>query len=494
MDTFKVTPKLRTFHLTAVAPHDAIHGILYVVPGDTKCRVRYTEMTLSHQDIVDDLVFYKFPKIKGWAIGVSIVFILLLVPLYSFCRHEFLRIDSTINKLINIDVSNHGVHLGYRPDIDGLRAIAITVVVLFHAFPNFISGGFVGVDVFFVISGYLISSIIFKSLSQGFFSFKDFYTRRIFRIFPALILVLASCLLFGWFALLPDEYKQLGEHAIGGFGFIQNFLLWNEVGYFDNAADLKPLRHLWSLGIEEQYYLLYPLLVYALWHRSYVFTIIVLIAVVSFALNIIRIENHTIEVFFLPHTRIWELLAGGALAYLQLFKQHDALVSSEIRAKDNGWHLSWLRAFTTLDYSSAIKNNVFASTGLVLIIGSCFFLNKSSMFPGWWALAPVVGSWLIISAGSKGWVNRWVLSNRILVFVGLISYPLYLWHWPLLSFAQIIESGTASFFIRLWAVVASCILALSTYAWLEKPLRLWTNIRLKMASLCALAIIFTLIA
>ena len=177
-----------------------------------------------------------------------------------------------------------------------------------------------------------------------------------------------------------------------------------------------------------------------------------------------------------------------------MFKQHDALVSSEIRAKDHGCHLSWLRAFTTLDDSSAIKNNVFASTGLVLIIGSCFFLNKSNMFPGWWALAPVAGSWLIISAGSKGWVNRWVLSNRILVFIGLISYPLYLWHWPLLSFAQIIESGTASFFIRLWAVVASCILALSTYAWLEKPLRLWTNIRLKMASLCALAIIFTLIA
>jgi len=159
----------------------------------------------------------------------------------------------------------------YRPDIDGLRAFAIISVVLFHAFPESITGGFVGVDVFFVISGYLISSIIFKSCEAGSFGYVDFYIRRIKRIFPALSVVLLSCMLVGWRVLLPDEYAQLGKHVLSGVGFVSNLVLWRESGYFDTAAELKPLLHLWSLGVEEQYYIVWPILVALIWKRAHSF-------------------------------------------------------------------------------------------------------------------------------------------------------------------------------------------------------------------------------
>ncbi|RPH39749.1 MAG: acyltransferase, partial [Desulfobulbaceae bacterium] len=155
----------------------------------------------------------------------------------------------------------------YRPDIDGLRAIAVTLVLIFHAFPESLPGGFVGVDVFFVISGYLISGLIFADLQKERFSFADFYARRIRRIFPALILVLTVSSLLGWFLLLPDEYSQLGKHVAGGAGFVSNFVLLGEAGYFDSEAELKPLLHLWSLGIEEQFYFIWPVLLFFAWGR-----------------------------------------------------------------------------------------------------------------------------------------------------------------------------------------------------------------------------------
>lgn len=161
----------------------------------------------------------------------------------------------------------HNPHPAYRPDIDGLRAIAVSLVVMFHAFPSLAQGGFVGVDIFFVISGFLISSIIFKGLEQGSFSYTDFYVRRIKRIFPALILVLTTCLVIGWFTLLQYEYQSLGKHVAGGAGFVSNIILWRESGYFDTNAGFKPLLHLWSLGIEEQFYIAWPLLLVLLWKQ-----------------------------------------------------------------------------------------------------------------------------------------------------------------------------------------------------------------------------------
>ena len=177
----------------------------------------------------------------------------------------------------------HFSHPKYRPDIDGLRALAVLAVVAFHAFPAYVKGGFIGVDVFFVISGYLISTIIFKNLDKGTFTFSEFYARRIKRLFPALTLVLVACFIFGWFALLPFEFMQLGKHIASGAGFISNIIFWNEAGYFDNAADTKPLLHLWSLGIEEQFYIFWPLILWFAWMQRFDFLLItVIITIISF--------------------------------------------------------------------------------------------------------------------------------------------------------------------------------------------------------------------
>ena len=211
-------------------------------------------------------------------------------------------------------------HPKYRPDIDGLRAIAVLSVVAFHAFPNWIRGGFIGVDVFFVISGYLISTIIFENLDSGTFSFAEFYARRVKRIFPALLLVLTASYAFGWFALFADEYKQLGKHIAAGAGFVSNIVLWNEAGYFDSSAETKPLLHLWSLGIEEQFYVVWPLLLWLAWKQKFdLLTITIIVALVSFFLNINGVKEDTVATFYSPQTRFWELLCGSLLAWISIY-------------------------------------------------------------------------------------------------------------------------------------------------------------------------------
>jgi peptidoglycan/LPS O-acetylase OafA/YrhL len=216
----------------------------------------------------------------------------------------------------------HLYHPKYRPDIDGLRAVAVLAVVAFHAFPSWAKGGFIGVDVFFVISGYLISIIIFENLERGTFSFTEFYARRIRRIFPALLLVLIVCLTIGWFTLLADEYKQLGKHTVAGAGFISNFILWNEAGYFDNSAETKPLLHLWSLGVEEQFYIFWPLLLWFAWkHKFSLLTLTILVALASFVLNIKGIKHDMVATFYSPQTRFWELLCGSLLSWITVYKK-----------------------------------------------------------------------------------------------------------------------------------------------------------------------------
>lgn len=207
----------------------------------------------------------------------------------------------------------------WRPDIDGLRALAVFAVFVFHAFPKVpvFKGGFVGVDVFFVISGFLISSIIYTQLEKGTFSFWDFYSRRIRRIYPVLLTVLIACMGFGWFYLLADEYMQLGKHIAGGAGFVSNFVLFFEKGYFDNASATKPLLHLWSLGIEEQFYIFWPLILWLTWKvkKDAMFWVAFAIAIVSMAMNVYWYTSKPEMDFFLPHTRIWELLCGAMLAW-----------------------------------------------------------------------------------------------------------------------------------------------------------------------------------
>lgn len=196
-------------------------------------------------------------------------------------------------------IQNQLTHPKYRADIDGLRAIAVLSVVIFHAFPTMLPGGFVGVDIFFVISGFLISSIILGSLIENKFSFTQFYTSRIKRIFPALILVLVLSHAFGWFALLSDEYKQLGKHIASGAGFMSNFTLWHESGYFDNTAETKPLLHLWSLGIEEQFYIIWPLTLWIAWkYKTNILTLTLTLATGSLLFNPYHIKQDSTATFF----------------------------------------------------------------------------------------------------------------------------------------------------------------------------------------------------
>lgn len=377
----------------------------------------------------------------------------------------------------------HNHHPAYRPDIDGLRAVAILAVVAFHAFPSLLRGGFIGVDIFFVISGFLISSIIFRSLQRGDFSFADFYARRIRRIFPALIVVLVACYTFGWLALLPDEYRQLGKHMVASAGFVQNLVLWKEAGYFDGASELKPLMHLWSLAVEEQFYLIYPLLIWGAWRIGLnLLTIVVAIGLLSFGLNLNGVETNAVKTFFLPQTRFWELLAGSVLAHVTS--------SPTMMGRFKQWMLFLLfRESPPRIQREAGLFNLLSVVGLLFIVFSTVAIYQGRPFPGKWALLPVLGASLLILAGPDAWVNRLLLARRPLVWVGLISYPLYLWHWPLLSFARIMASGTPSRTIRLAAVALAFLLAWLTYRLVEKPVRFGKTTRKKTALLVLMLVI-----
>lgn len=378
---------------------------------------------------------------------------------------------------------SHLSHPKYRPDIDGLRAVAVLAVVAFHAFPSWMKGGFIGVDVFFVISGYLISIIIFENLDKGTFSFAEFYARRIKRIFPALLLVLIACFTFGWFALLADEYKKLGKHIAAGAGFISNFILWNEAGYFDNSAETKPLLHLWSLGIEEQFYIVWPLLLWFSWKRKFnLLTITIVVAIASFILNLKGVKQDLVATFYSPQTRFWELLSGSLLAWATLYKKD---TFTNVKHKLDYW-LSRIVFSEKQDNDGKTLANALSFLGLLLLVYGFWRINKELSFPGKWALVPVLGAVLIITAGSKAWVNRIILSNKIAVWFGLISFPLYLWHWPILSFARIIESELPSRNIRIAAVIVSIALAWLTYKIVERPLRFGKYSKIKVSALILL--------
>jgi peptidoglycan/LPS O-acetylase OafA/YrhL len=347
--------------------------------------------------------------------------------------------------------ANHLTHPKYRPDIDGLRAIAVLSVVGFHAFPGLIKGGFVGVDIFFVISGFLISNIIFGSVERDAFSFVRFYSRRIRRIFPALLVVLAACYAFGWVSLLADEFGQLGKHIFGGATFVSNLVLWRESGYFDNDSATKPLLHLWSLGIEEQFYIVWPLLVWLAWRwRVGFLSMTASLAALSFSINVIYLfrSDHVAD-FYSPQTRFWELFAGSILAYVAMSRQ-PVLGFEGLGVRD-------------AHYQSLI--------GALLLGAGLFVTTQESYFPGLWALLPVFGTVMIIGAGKNAFVNKVILSNGLFIWFGIISFPLYLWHWPLLSFARILENGLPNLLVRIVAMAVAIGLAWLTYKLVERPLR-----------------------
>lgn len=356
-------------------------------------------------------------------------------------------------------------HLKYRTDIDGLRAIAVLAVVGFHALPTRLTGGFVGVDIFFVISGYLISSIILQQVSVGRFSFLQFYSRRAKRIFPALIAVLVACYAFGWFQLLGDEFALLGKHMAAGAGFVSNLVLWSEAGYFDSAAEAKPLLHLWSLAVEEQFYLLWPFMIILAWRfRLKLPLMIASVIILSFVVSLVSVHSDASAAFYSPLTRFWELSIGSLLAY----------AGTSLPSPSQGRRWAQLHAVVSPPATAAGSlwlQNMMSVLGMVLLVAAITCLSNALLFPGWWALPPTLGAFLIIAAGPQAWPNRRILSNRVLVWFGLISYPLYLWHWPLLSFARLIEGEKPGLQVRLGAVALSVALAWLTYRLIERPIR-----------------------
>jgi peptidoglycan/LPS O-acetylase OafA/YrhL len=367
---------------------------------------------------------------------------------------------------------------GYRADIDGLRAVAVLSVVGFHTFPALVPGGFVGVDIFFVISGYLITGILLDNLGERRFSFLEFYRRRIQRIFPALFLLLAACLAAGWYFLMPDEFQDVARHAFASAGFVSNWLLWHRAPYFDIQADTKPLQHLWSLAVEEQFYILWPVVLWLTWRlRLNVAVIIAILAIISFALNIADtfsadyVQNQI--AFASSHTRAWELLLGGLLAYATTYRGR------------------WLPFISPTGAAPALKirSDVLTTAGIVLLAFVLVGIRLKSAFPGFWALLPTMGTCLIIAAGPQAWLNRALFASRPCRFIGIISYPLYLWHWPLLSFARLLNGATPSAIVRLVLIGVAILLAWLTYRAVERPIRGGRRRPLKAIALLAAMLI-----
>jgi peptidoglycan/LPS O-acetylase OafA/YrhL len=349
----------------------------------------------------------------------------------------------------------------YRPDIDGLRAVAVSSVVICHAFPGVLPGGFVGVDIFFVISGYLISSILIGDLEKNRFSLLRFYDRRIRRIFPALIAVLVATTAVGWFVLFRPEFQMLGKHVAASTLFSENFQLWAESGYFDVSSQKKPLLHLWSLAIEEQFYIFWPMLMYlARRGRVNFIAMFAVLGALSFAINLYDIHHDPTAAYYSPVGRFWELMIGSCLAYLRVDRPQ------------------------ILDRFK----NAQSALGAIFIVVSLVLMNPERDFPGFWALLPTVGTFLLISGGEHSWINRKILSTGPFVWCGLISYPLYLWHWPLLSFAYIVfdDISTSKALVLVVLAVAASVL---TFLFIERPFRRPSNGAAKPLALLAAMVV-----
>jgi peptidoglycan/LPS O-acetylase OafA/YrhL len=331
----------------------------------------------------------------------------------------------------------------YRKDIDGLRAVAVLSVVLYHAGVHWLPGGFVGVDIFFVISGYLITQILLDETATGHYSITNFYVRRAQRILPALYFILVVVLLLGLLLLLPSEVLGLSKSVLATTLFSSNFLFWKQSGYFDVSAELKPLLHTWSLAVEEQFYVLWPLiLVFCCRHGWSIRAAISILLALSLALSCVFVTETPITVFYLLPGRAWELLIGAWLA----------------TAHCHGFKNKWVA-------------NGLSLLGVFLLAASVLLLDKSLPFPAWNALFPCMGAALLIAAGEGAVVNRHLLGWRPLVFVGLISYSLYLWHWPLLSYVRILNLGELPPVQAAGALALSFLLAMLTWRYVEAPFR-----------------------
>ena len=332
--------------------------------------------------------------------------------------------------------------LKYRAEIDGLRAIAVIPVILFHAGFELFSGGFVGVDVFFVISGYLITTILIKDLENNSFSLVNFYERRARRILPALYFMIITSVIIGWFILTPYFYRDLFQTITATSLFMSNYLIYLKSGYFAAIADLKPFLHTWSLAVEEQYYVLFPILLFLFWRFGRIATVLLLIALLifSFLYCLWALDHHPNANFLLLPSRAWELLAGCLVAF---FIQKKGLLS----------------------------NNFLATLGLVAIIFSVFVFDSSTPFPSYYTLVPVLGAMAIIIFANEKTLVAQILRARIIVGLGLISYSLYLWHQPVFSFLKHLLFTKPTYFQSFVALVLICLISIFSWQYVERPFR-----------------------
>lgn len=350
----------------------------------------------------------------------------------------------------------------YRSEIDGLRAIAVIPVILFHAGFSLFDGGFVGVDIFFVISGYLITTIILKELENSTFSLKNFYERRARRILPALIFVILITSILSFIFLTKTELASYFKSVNATLFFYSNFYFWKAAPYFNSEADLEPLLHTWSLSIEEQFYLLFPITLIFLFSffRKYIFLFFITGMFVSLLLcQILSIKTGGTLNFYFTFSRAWELALGAICSYLTLYK------------------------YKQKNFSIAFKN-LYSVTGIILILFSVFYFNRQIIYPSLYTLVPTIGTALIIMFADKDTIIKKFLSFRIFVSIGLISYSLYLWHQPLLAFGRIYFK-TFSLEYKILSIFIAILLSVFSYFFIEKNFRnknkIKSNIFLKLS-------------
>lgn len=334
----------------------------------------------------------------------------------------------------------------YRPEVDGLRALAVLPVILFHAGFSLFSGGFVGVDVFFVISGYLITSIILTELNSGTFSLVHFWERRARRILPALYLVLLVSLPMAWYWLSPQDLLNYADSLLAVALFCSNIWFWLSSGYFDAAAEFKPLLHTWSLAVEEQFYLCFPLLMLLLWRncRSLLPVLLTLALMVSLVLAEWGAQHRPAFTFYMLPTRAWELLAGALVAW---------------------WLHQHPRQFP------ALVTQLASLLGLLLLIAGCVLIDKTTLFPGFSALLPVGGTVLLLLFADQSTLTGRLLSHKVLTSVGLISYSAYLWHQPLFAFARHHTLDKPSIVLMTGLSLLTLVLAWLSWKFVEAPFR-----------------------
>lgn len=332
----------------------------------------------------------------------------------------------------------------YRPEIDGLRGIAILAVVLCHM--QLLAGGFLGVDIFFVISGYLITSIIIQDLDQNKFSFIKFYDRRARRILPTLFIVVLSSIVAGWYIMSPLQLKNLAQSVISVMLFASNYFFWKKTGYFDEAAEVTPMLHTWSLSVEEQFYILFPFIVFLIWRyaRKYLAHIIIFCLFISLLHAQVICADHPKANFYLLSSRIWELMAGAILAQVEY---------SHGRAQ------------------SIRTTKILPLAGLILIIISFLCFDEGMLHPAFISIIPIIGTMAIIwHSNSKDWCYK-ILTSRLLVYSGLISYSIYLWHQPVLAFLKIHNASLSEFSTKLQVMLTVFALSFLSWRFIEKPFR-----------------------